>query len=396
MIFWAWVGALVIGLTLGLLGSGGSILTVPVLVYLVGVPDKAAIADSLAIVGVIAAVAAIPYALQRSIHWRSVLFFGVPGIVGTYLGAALSAYVSGAFQLTLFALVMLLAAGLMFRGRAPSVDGHIRQAAWKIMAEGLIVGILTGLVGVGGGFLIVPALVLLGGLSMRLAVGTSLLIIAAKSLAGFTKYVDVLAAEGIGIDWGIIAIFSAIGIVGSFIGNRVSSLVPQRALKRGFAAFLVIMGAFILVKEGPGMFYSDPAAGEIVSETVSPPPTESYDMSIFSRLMGRPADDDITIRERDFVSSRSESDVLIDVRTPGEYAQGHVAGASNIDVTAPDFARQIDALGLDREQPIYLYCRTGNRSHRAAQILRSSGYERAYNVGGFDALVDSGAASERG
>jgi uncharacterized protein len=158
MIIWAWIGALVIGLTLGLLGSGGSILTVPVLVYLVGVPDKAAIADSLAIVGLIAAVAAVPYALQRSIHWRSVLYFGVPGIAGTYFGAALSAFVSGTFQLMLFALVMLVAAVLMFRGAStvPNAEAP-RQAAWKIALEGLAVGVLTGLVGVGGGFLIVPA-----------------------------------------------------------------------------------------------------------------------------------------------------------------------------------------------------------------------------------------------
>jgi uncharacterized protein len=267
MIIWAWIGALVIGLTLGLLGSGGSILTVPVLVYLVGVPDKAAIADSLAIVGLIAAVAAVPYALQRSIHWRSVLYFGVPGIAGTYFGAALSAFVSGTFQLMLFALVMLVAAVLMFRGAStvPNAEAP-RQAAWKIALEGLAVGVLTGLVGVGGGFLIVPALVLLGGLSMRLAVGTSLLIIAAKSLAGFAKYVDVLAADGIGIDWGIIGIFAAIGIAGSFVGNRMSSLVPQRALKRGFAIFLVIMGIFIFAKEGPALFQTDPATAPPLSE----------------------------------------------------------------------------------------------------------------------------------
>lgn len=265
MMIWAWIGALVIGLTLGLLGSGGSILTVPVLVYLVGIPDKSAIADSLAIVGLIAAVAAIPYGLQRSIHWRSVLYFGAPGVAGTYFGAALSALVSGAFQLTLFAVVMLTSAVLMFWSPARSHDNPGRQAAWKISIEGLLVGILTGLVGVGGGFLIVPALVILGGLPVRLAVGTSLLIIAAKSLAGFAKYVDVLSSEGFGVDWGIIAIFSLLGIAGSFLGNKVGSLVPQHALKRGFAAFLLLMGMFILVKEGPSLFSSDPVEPQIVN-----------------------------------------------------------------------------------------------------------------------------------
>ena len=252
MMIWAWIGALVIGLTLGLLGSGGSILTVPILVYLVGLPEKAAIADSLAIVGLIAAIAAIPYARQQLIHWRSVMFFGIPAILGTYGGAALSAVVSGTFQLTLFALVMLLAARFMLRSSTAEPPDS-QQAAWKIILEGLAVGVLTGLVGVGGGFLIVPALVLLGGLSMHLAVGTSLVIIAVKSLAGFVKYVEVLAAEGIGIDWNIILVFSAIGIAGSFIGKHVSRHIPQKTLKRVFAFFLILMGLFILVKEGPAL-----------------------------------------------------------------------------------------------------------------------------------------------
>jgi uncharacterized membrane protein YfcA len=249
---YALLGAVAIGLVLGLLGSGGSILTVPVLVYLAGQPDKVAIAESLAIVGAIAAVGALPYARQKLVDWHSVLYFGVPGIVGTYAGAALAKWVPGPVQLALFAIVMLLAAGLMFRGRKDLPEGeHKRQALWKIAGEGLGVGVLTGLVGVGGGFLIVPALVLLGGLSMRLAVGTSLLIIAAKSMAGFWKYTDVLAETGLYVDWSLIGIFAAIGIVGSFAGNALSQRVPQAQLKRGFAVFLVVMGGFILAKEGP-------------------------------------------------------------------------------------------------------------------------------------------------
>ena len=253
MTLWAWLGALAIGLVLGLLGSGGSILTVPVLVYLVGEPQKAAIAESLAIVGAIAAVGAVPYALQRLVDGRSVLYFGVPGIVGTYGGAALAAYVPGAAQLVLFAGVMLLAAFLMSRPRPEGAAPRPRQAAWKIAAEGLGVGVLTGLVGVGGGFLIVPALVLLGGLSMHLAVGTSLVIIAVKSAAGFWKYLDVLAAEGLAVDWGLIGAFAAVGVVGSLVGHRVSARVPQAALKRAFAVFLVAMGAFILWQEVPAV-----------------------------------------------------------------------------------------------------------------------------------------------
>lgn len=253
----ALLGAVAIGLVLGLLGSGGSILTVPVLVYLAGEPDKVAIAESLAIVGGIAAAGALPYARQKLVDWHSVLYFGVPGIVGTYGGAALAQWVPGTVQLALFAVVMLLAAGLMFRGKKNlDADAPIRrQALWKIAAEGLGVGVLTGLVGVGGGFLIVPALVLLGGLSMRLAVGTSLLIIAAKSFAGFWKYLDVLAEGGLAVDWTLIGLFTAIGIGGSFLGNALSQRVPQDNLKRGFAVFLVVMGVFILWREGGALLF---------------------------------------------------------------------------------------------------------------------------------------------
>ncbi|WP_412069951.1 sulfite exporter TauE/SafE family protein [Rubrivirga sp. IMCC43871] len=255
---YALLGAVAIGLVLGLLGSGGSILTVPVLVYLAGQPDKVAIAESLAIVGAIAAVGAVPYARQKLVDWHSVLYFGVPGIVGTYGGAALAKWVPGAVQLALFAVVMILAAGLMLRGKesleARGDEPHTRQPLWLIAIEGLIVGVLTGLVGVGGGFLIVPALVLLGGLSMRMAVGTSLLIIAAKSAAGFWKYTDVLAETGLHVDWALIGIFAVIGIAGSFVGNALSQRVPQAQLKRGFAVFLVVMGIFILYKEAPAVF----------------------------------------------------------------------------------------------------------------------------------------------
>lgn len=147
----AWLGAALIGISLGLLGSGGSILTVPVLVYLAGEPDKVAIAESLAIVGGIALAGSIPYAARRSVDWRSVLYFGIPGMAGTYAGAALSRFLPGPVQLALFALVMLSAAVMMFRQEQDRSDEHARHAAWKIILEGTGVGIITGLVGVGGG-----------------------------------------------------------------------------------------------------------------------------------------------------------------------------------------------------------------------------------------------------
>jgi len=247
----AWVGAVLIGVALGMLGSGGSILTVPILIYLVGEPEKLAIAESLAVVGLIALVGAVPYGLRRQIDWKSVIWFGLPGMAGTYLGAYLSQWLPGTWQLGLFALVMLLAAYFMFRPQKPSERHPRKRSPFKIALEGLGVGVLTGLVGVGGGFLIVPALVLLGGLPMHLAVGTSLLIIALKSGAGLYKYLHLLPQQGYSIHWDVVLLFAALGVAGSFLGGRIAAGIPQHGLRRGFAGFLVLMGVFILWQNLP-------------------------------------------------------------------------------------------------------------------------------------------------
>ena len=247
------VGAVVIGLSLGLLGSGGSILTVPVLVYVLGHADKPAIAESLAIVGGIALIGALPGVFGKRVDWRMVLFFGVPAMAGTWLGALVSLWVPGAIQLLMFALVMLLAAGFMLRGSSPTaknVGGDIDGPnALLVLAEGLGVGVLTGLVGVGGGFLIVPALVLLGGLGMRKAVATSLVIIVGKSAVGFWKYLSVLGDLNMEVNWQIIGLFIAIGGGGAILGSRIGGRVDPRSLRRWFGVFLVVMGIVIGVKE---------------------------------------------------------------------------------------------------------------------------------------------------
>ena len=129
-------------------------------------------------------------------------------------------------------------------------DGKVRES-WKIAADGLIVGIITGLVGVGGGFLIVPALVLLGGLTMHQAVATSLVIIALKSFSGFYKYLDVLAGQGLELDWPTLLLVTGFGIAGSFAGSYLARRVPQQKLKTGFGYFLIVMGLYILVQSAP-------------------------------------------------------------------------------------------------------------------------------------------------
>tara|TARA_R110002096_G_scaffold434800_3_gene657914 strand:+ start:813 stop:1568 length:756 start_codon:yes stop_codon:yes gene_type:complete len=247
--YWAYLGALFIGISLGLLGSGGSILTVPILLYLVGEPEKLAIAESLGIVATISLFGSIPYIKKKEVHWISLLFFGVPGMFGTYGGASLSKYLSGTTQLLIFAIVMLLAAIMMIRN--PKSENSVvpkSPSKWLLMGEGLAVGMLTGLVGVGGGFLIIPSLVLLAGLSMRLAVGTSLLIITLQSSIGFLKYTSVLAEQNLHINWDVMIVFALIGILGSFIGNKVGTKIPQQSLKKGFGFFLVVMGIYIIYK----------------------------------------------------------------------------------------------------------------------------------------------------
>ncbi|MCP5182669.1 MAG: sulfite exporter TauE/SafE family protein [Pseudomonadales bacterium] len=248
-----WPGAIAIGLSLGLLGSGGSILTVPVLVYLVGQEEKVAIAGSLAIVGLIALAGVLPYLRRGLVDWRSVVLFGLPGMLGTYGGAWASVFVSGLVQLVAFAGVMLLAAWFMLK---PAVAAPVpvpggSRSPYKIMLEGLVVGIVTGFVGVGGGFLVVPALVLLGGLPMQRAVPTSLAIIALKSFTGFVKYLDVIETRNLEIDVQVILSVAAIGIIGSYLGSAVAMRMPQHTLKRVFGVFLVGMGMFILYRSVP-------------------------------------------------------------------------------------------------------------------------------------------------
>ncbi len=244
------LGGLVVGGCLGLLGSGGSILTVPVLVYLLGHEPKAAIAESLAIVGAIAAFGSIGPIRRRRVDWRSVGLFGVPAMAGTVLGAWIAAGVTPIVQLLTFAAVMVAAAIAMLRpprleaAAAPRRRGRAGRA--RNVGEGLAVGVLTGFVGVGGGFLVVPALVMLGGLPMAVAVGTSLVIIAIKSASGFAEYLATLETP---IDAFTVVLFAAIGSVGSVVGSHLGSRIDERRLKRIFAVTVLLMGAAIAAVE---------------------------------------------------------------------------------------------------------------------------------------------------
>jgi uncharacterized membrane protein YfcA len=211
---------------------------------------------SLAVVGVTSLFGAFGHWRAGNVNLRVALIFGAVAMVGTFIGARLSVFVSGSVQLLLFAFVMLLAAFFMFRGRSVATPEPGGQAVGmtempipKIVIEGLVVGIVTGLVGVGGGFLVVPALVLLGKVPMKQAVGTSLLVIAMKSASGFVGYLDQVS-----VDWGTVTTFSGVAIVGILIGTTIVRFIPQEALRRSFATFLVVMG-IVIVFQNSGVHF---------------------------------------------------------------------------------------------------------------------------------------------
>jgi len=238
------VGACLIGLSLGILGSGGAILTVPVLIYGLGYSEKMAIASALAIVGIISATSTLKGLPQKKIHWPLVYYFGVPSMFSAYAGAWFGSHVSGSIQILVLAIVMLIAAWRMFQSLPKSSPKKLNLLLTS--TQGICVGLLTGFVGVGGGFLIVPALVLLAGITMSQAIFTSLVVISINSLSGFIKYQAILSDNNQVIDWFTIAIITVIGIVGSFIGQYFSQKLSQQKIKKYFSAFLVLVAIFIL------------------------------------------------------------------------------------------------------------------------------------------------------
>ncbi|MBU0752953.1 MAG: sulfite exporter TauE/SafE family protein [Gammaproteobacteria bacterium] len=241
------------GIVLGLFGSGGSIIAMPALMVLLDVEAKSAIAMSLGIVAVTATITAWDHWRHGNVDTRVALVFGIFGIVGTFAGAKVGVITPVAVQLALFALVMYAAAWKMLKpalvpqlsaaGGLPPPERAVEVRMGHIAAHGIGVGVLTGVVGVGGGFLIVPALALLSGLRMKLAIGTSLAIVAAKSYAGFLGYLGAVP-----IDWNIMGAFTAVTVAGSFAGTRLAHRFSQETLKRGFGGFLVIVASYILLK----------------------------------------------------------------------------------------------------------------------------------------------------
>ena len=244
--------SVLIGLSLGVLGGGGSILTVPILVYVAGFEAKEAIAASLFVVGVTSAVSVFSHARAGRVMWRTGLLFGVAGMAGAFVGGLLGGHIPGQILLIAFALMMVATSIAMIRGRKKKADAgteapkHTELPLFRVLLDGLVVGLVTGLVGAGGGFLVVPALALLGGLPMAIAVGTSLVVIAMKSFAGLAGYLTTVE-----LDWGITLAVTAAAIVGTLIGSKLAGRIPEAALRKGFGWFVLVMGAFVLIQQAP-------------------------------------------------------------------------------------------------------------------------------------------------
>lgn len=254
-----YLGALLVGLTLGLLGGGGSILTVPILVYVLGINPVLATAYSLFVVGTTSLVGAVRNMIKGMVDIKVAIVFAIPAFIAVYLTRRYlvpaipdEIFTFGDFVLTkdlavmlFFAVIMLAASVSMIRGqKEKEVDEDAPLKLPLIVLEGVVVGVLTGLVGAGGGFLIIPALVLFANLPMKRAVATSLVIIAVKSLIGFVGDIQNLV-----IDWPFLLTFTGFSIVGIFIGIYLNRFIDGKHLKKAFGWFVLVMGIYIIIKE---------------------------------------------------------------------------------------------------------------------------------------------------
>ena len=264
MEIFGYISSIIIGISLGLIGGGGSILTVPVLVYLLGVEPMMATAYSLFIVGTSSLIGAFPKYKQGLINIKTAIVFGIPSIIAVFATRKFivpaipqNVFQLGDFMVTKSILMMILFAILMVAAsvsmiREKKKTGNSEEVSEQkfnypmIIIEGSVVGVLTGLVGAGGGFLIIPALVMLSKLPMKMAVGTSLLIIAAKSLIGF---LGDLSSNASNMNWTLLAIVTSLAVAGIFIGNALSKKIDGNKLKKGFGWFVLVMGVYIIINE---------------------------------------------------------------------------------------------------------------------------------------------------
>ncbi len=402
-VLWIVLLGLVIGAVLGGLGGGGAILTVPVLVYVVDQSAQDATTSSLVIVGLTAAVGVISYVSSKRVRWGLGLTFGLVGFPATVLGSYLNHRVDENVLLLGFSVLMVVAATAMVgddlrrgptpsaptagsspsreSGPTPSGPGRTRVSVLDraavvyddtsthrpstvaVVAVALGVGLLTGFFGVGGGFVIVPALVLVLRLPIQQAVGTSLMIVALNSATSLVSRASTSHA-----DWTVIVPFTLAAMAATLVGKRVADRLPARRLKVGFAALLALVAGYTAWQSIDGLRAADPVAAASSSSSSSAPST----------AVVAPAAAQAALR------GGAEA---IDVRTPEEYLAGHLDGALDVDLEGDGFARRIAALPHD--QAYVVYCASGNRAGQAIEIMAGLGFTDLVNGGGFVDLVAS-------
>jgi uncharacterized protein len=263
--------SLLIGIVLGMLGGGGAILTLPMLVYAVGLEPKTAIATSLFVVGSTSIVGMSVHARAGAVRWKVGGMFGIAAMAGAYGGGQVAHFIPGTVLLVLFGVVMVVTATAMLKGRKASAGEPRPLRFGRALALGAGVGVMSGLVGAGGGFLIVPALTLFGGLAMREAIGTSLFVIALQSFAGFAGHIT-----HVDLAWTLVLVITAASLVGSVVGATLGSKVSPHGLRRAFAWLVIAMGLFMFAKQLPAAVAALAAALTLlavflVTRTAAPP-----------------------------------------------------------------------------------------------------------------------------
>ena len=408
-VVWILLLGLLIGAVLGGLGGGGAILTVPALVYVVGQRAQDATTSSLVIVGLTAAVGVLSYLSAQRVRWGMGLTFGAVGLPATWLGSFLNHRVDENVLLLGFSVLMVIAAVAMVadqsktrhsersspRRESRSPSDQDRQREWSgaigprsshstaatslldrdeasagetqrpsavaVVMVALGVGLLTGFFGVGGGFVIVPALVLVLRLPMHQAVGTSLMIVALNSATSLASRITTAH-----FDWGVIIPFTLAAMVATLAGKRVADRLPARQLKLGFASLLVLVAGYTAWQSIDGLTQADSS---------SPASSESSSTQISTGIVP-PA------QARAAVAAGA---TLIDVRTPEEFASGHLAGALNIDLSSSTFDQEIAT--LDADSTYVVYCASGNRSTTAIGRMADLGFVDLLNGGGYAELT---------
>ncbi len=344
-----------IGVLLGLLGGGGSILTVPMLMYVTGLDTRNAIATSLLVIGASSIAAVIPHAVVGHIRWGVGALFGAAGVVGAQVGGRIARFVPETLLMVGFGLMMAFTAVALFRCRR--CDGEPIErgegpslSKVRLLLHGLGVGALTGLVGVGGGFLIVPALTLFARIPTRAAVGTSLFVIALNSFSGYVAHAPELKVEA-----SFLVALVASCAIGSLGGSTLADRVPQRTLRRGLAVIVMavalvgflgrsLVAQTAILKKGAAMFgfFDDKKTSALAHELVK------------------------------------NGGALVDVRSRAEFADGHLPGAINIPID--EIEPRAPEIG-PTSRPVVTYCRSGARSARAKAALERLGFKRVVNLG---------------